>query len=345
MSSAMNLDVKQLFAQVLKNPNSVSDEEFDFLLDAYPYAQSLSFARQRRTKFSENQQVDVSQKALLHTDNAYWLYEFVNEMFVVEEQEVGGEPVFSSETNEEKQEITAKHTENKELEELILGQMQSADYFALEEVQSVDQMHSAEAEEAAPFLPDVVKSEVEKDQINQEQDDVSVYDDALMPYSFRWWLYKTRLAHADTYQPFVTKDTLLRTDAHIFQKNFDETILDHQIRENIFHLQNPEDKLSDAVKQKTVEVVLPKRTDAIIERFIREEPQIQPPTPDVVNNENKARKSAEDRFSLVTETLANIYIEQGLYPKAIDVFRKLISINPEKKLYFASRIEELEQKT
>jgi len=84
--------------------------------------------------------------------------------------------------------------------------------------------------------------------------------------------------------------------------------------------------------------------DEVIERFIREEPQIHPPAADALNTENKARKSSEEQYTLVTETLANIYVEQGLYPKAVEVFNKLIVRFPEKKSYFALRIQEIEDK-
>src|SRR5690606_14204310 len=81
------------------------------------------------------------------------------------------------------------------------------------------------------------------------EEDISLYNDELMPYSFRWWLYKTRLEHADTYQPFSSPVIPKHQKGQFDPKKLDDAILDQQIRENIFHLQNPEDKLSDQHKK------------------------------------------------------------------------------------------------
>lgn len=51
-----------------------------------------------------------------------------------------------------------------------------------------------------------------------------------------------------------------------------------------------------------------------------------------------ARLSDEEDVNLVSETLANIYINQKLYSKAIETFQRLILRNPEKTAYFAGRI-------
>ncbi len=171
---------------------------------------------------------------------------------------------------------------------------------------------------------------------------VTLYHDEHMPYSFRWWLSKTRMAHADTYRPYAPSRT---TAGDAGAPDVDEAqVLDQQIRENIFHLQSPEEKLSAAHPPQTVPFQPSKKIDPILERFIREEPQIKPPTVDKIDLENKARKSAEDRLTLVTETLAKIYSEQGLYPKAIAIYKKLSLKYPEKSAYFAAQITELENK-
>jgi len=55
-----------------------------------------------------------------------------------------------------------------------------------------------------------------------------------------------------------------------------------------------------------------RKEDRIIKRFISEEPHISTPSSDKLDNENKAKKSAEDQDELVTETLAQIYSDQML---------------------------------
>ena len=81
----------------------------------------------------------------------------------------------------------------------------------------------------------------------------------------------------------------------------------------------------------------------IIERFIQEEPHIKPPSSDKLGSENKAKKSAEDQGELITETLARIYTDQGLYGKAIFTYEKLMLKYPQKSSYFAAIINELQQ--
>ncbi|MBO5419999.1 MAG: tetratricopeptide repeat protein [Bacteroidales bacterium] len=52
--------------------------------------------------------------------------------------------------------------------------------------------------------------------------------------------------------------------------------------------------------------------------------------------------SEESEFDLYTETLAQIYAEQGYYDKAKSIYSKLILAYPEKSAYFAALIAKIE---
>lgn len=48
--------------------------------------------------------------------------------------------------------------------------------------------------------------------------------------------------------------------------------------------------------------------------------------------------------TMVSETLAQIYAQQELYQRSIDIYKKLILLFPEKSAYFASLIEKVKEK-
>lgn len=82
--------------------------------------------------------------------------------------------------------------------------------------------------------------------------------------------------------------------------------------------------------------------DDVIDRFLREENlRIVADEGDPVDEVlTEARLDEEDE--LVSEELAAIYLAQGLRDKAAAIYRKLSLLNPEKSIYFAERIAEIQ---
>jgi hypothetical protein len=54
-----------------------------------------------------------------------------------------------------------------------------------------------------------------------------------------------------------------------------------------------------------------------------------------------AKQSVENDDGLVSETLATIYLRQGLHKKAIQMYEKLGLLYPDKLAYFAGLIENI----
>lgn len=79
---------------------------------------------------------------------------------------------------------------------------------------------------------------------------------------------------------------------------------------------------------------------AIIDKFIENNPKISPIKEDV---EFVVKEKSDDISHLMTETLAQLYLEQKLYTKAINAYKILQEKHPEKEEEFEQKIENIKQ--
>ena len=81
----------------------------------------------------------------------------------------------------------------------------------------------------------------------------------------------------------------------------------------------------------------------IIDSFIKKEPSISSKPVKSIDSDQKdlSEKSTNFGDDLISENLAQILVEQGKTQKAVDMYKKLIWKFPQKKAYFAARIEDL----
>ncbi|WP_092581027.1 hypothetical protein [Hyunsoonleella jejuensis] len=80
----------------------------------------------------------------------------------------------------------------------------------------------------------------------------------------------------------------------------------------------------------------------IIDKFIAENPKITP-VKSFAPKENLAKARTRQPETLMTETLARIYLEQKNYKKAIQSYKILSLKYPEKSSFFANQIKAIEQ--
>lgn len=104
----------------------------------------------------------------------------------------------------------------------------------------------------------------------------------------------------------------------------------------------PEVVTAPAEEEQPVNNLNKKAQTELIDKFISLNPRIEPrmdktehPVVDL------STPYLEEKGSLVTETLARIYINQGYYSKAIEIYEKLCLKFPEKSGYFATQIEKI----
>lgn len=87
----------------------------------------------------------------------------------------------------------------------------------------------------------------------------------------------------------------------------------------------------------------PMSKEALIDKFIQEEPRISRPKAEFFSPYDLAAKSSSDEGEIVSETLALLYAKQGNRLKAIAIYEKLSLLIPEKSSYFAAQIEKMEK--
>ena len=327
----LDIETKQQLTDLLANPTMVSDVHINLLTDlvkAYPYYQPLHLLLAKASQNTTNYENLIATASLYNGGSLVHQLIF-NPETLSQEMDLIGEISINDEqeTFEEIAEVDAITfaTTATVPNDLAIESIVSSDFFAFE------QNFNTEPVTSNTFM---VTQPEEYNQEAEAQSTVSKYDDDKLPYTFLWWLAKTRKEHEQIFQPYVSPKQPLPNQ---------QGELQHQFVEHIFHLQTPFN-IADEARKGPINLQNKPKGIEIIDSFIKNDPQIKAPKAEQINTENKAKKSAEDNYDLVSETLAAIYIEQMLYHKAIDTYEKLSLKFPEKSRYFADLIQSLEKK-
>ncbi|MGY4383631.1 hypothetical protein ACVWYN_000650 [Pedobacter sp. UYP24] len=324
----------QLLHNLLYEPEYLLDTQFNYakvIANAEPVAideAGIDEVVSEDEVFEEIAEVDVN-----HYQSAPTPVEETADDEIFEEISEFYSEAFSAEVEEP---AILKHEEEKLEQDLVLENIVATDFFAFQDnfkVETVPEIEDQESMEADTMEGGIVGNE---DQV------VSKYDDDKLPFTFLWWLAKTRKEHQQIFQPYASPKEARLGEPEALPQNSKPSELQQQYVEHIFHIQTPfnaEELVAAPLPTKT-----PNKGSEIIEKFIKGDHQIRVLKAEEINNENKARKSAEDKNDMVTETLAKIYIEQMLYDKAIETYHKLSLKFPEKSRYFADLVKSIEKK-
>jgi hypothetical protein len=109
-------------------------------------------------------------------------------------------------------------------------------------------------------------------------------------------------------------------------------------------VEEPETRVKETPAREEKESIIEEenpRGNRLILDFLREDPGPIRANKYTARNRDVSQASVREHDGFITDTLAKIYVKQGLYAKAIYAYEKLSLKYPEKSAYFAAQIEKI----
>ncbi len=120
---------------------------------------------------------------------------------------------------------------------------------------------------------------------------------------------------------------------------------EEQIENTVEIKEKTEEKQKESIiKEEKQEKKKVKKTQKLIEEFINKADSLERIKPDKEPSikGDISVKSTIEKEDFITEAMADLYVQQKYYQKAIDAYKKLILKFPQKKTYFAIQIKKVE---
>ena len=329
-------------------------EEIKPMLEKFPYASTLYILHLKA--LANDNSLDFEQKlrvAAAHVSDREHLYQLINKNNALETKQVNRERITEEEIEEEIQtkkekiegekdlakeqakieeevstekkiklnETTAKEVEEvleEKVDDLIMHSSLDEDIFSHAIATAFE--HSSDELIGATDQKDEIKETkpTEKISITEEVKPVETPEDISF---IEWLILKKSDARATEYESSSLEDK-------------DDTKLKAKEKKNIV----------EEIKQSDEKRMSKKEINALLDKFISEQPSISKPVKEFFDPSTNAKKSVEESSELVSETLAQIHVMQGNYTKAIRAYKQLSLLYPEKKAFFASQIKKIERK-
>ncbi|WP_060873960.1 tetratricopeptide repeat protein [Myroides odoratus] len=296
-------------------------QELKQLLEQYPYVQALRSLYLKALYSNES----TSYNQELKKTAAYTLDRDILFSFIVSDDFTVYTPLSIEMQDETEEQIeTVAKEKDKDPEQNISTLLQTISKVAYEIVQE------------SPVLTDELEKEIEEETVQSESSTViespikeeeekaiptveSLEDrleigkplafEAEEKYSFQEWLKLSKQ------QPIVRELDTKKEEIQTEKEEKEEIITED------------EKKFQKSLEKK----------QAMIDKFIETNPKIIP-TKKVTASPINIELSVQENTSLMTETLAKIYLEQKKYQKAIQAYEILILKYPEKSSFFANQI-------
>ncbi len=297
----------QHFIELLKYPNRINNfdiQEIDGLVNSYPYFQTAHLLLTKGLQNTQNIRFNNEfKKTACFVSNRNLLYDILNKSIVKLNYTNNSETFVAEKTD------TKLITEDETI------------------IENIELTNEPLADENIIKDTIIISKKIEEEEVKEteEVDELSdLYKNHLKTMQFKIYDIEKNLTEQDKKEeePLVEED---KSDDNKVKK-FSEWIKQY----------NPKPENND--KTENSETVIDKKK-VIIDTFIKNRPQVSKPKTEFYSASNMAQKSIIESSDIVSETLAEIYFKQNNFSKAIETYKKLMLIFPEKSSLFAKKID------
>jgi len=286
-------------------------EEVDKLCRDFPEFSTAHLLKVRILEalgYEKQKQLKV---AAVYSMNRQKLLQLVSEVEQIPEQE--------TETPEEKEEIIQFSEESNEHADIIIeqhapyaGPESDGDLLELDEEPDEELLEIVDEESSEQPVEDTVEDTVEE---SSEQPVEDTVEDTV---------------EESSEQPVDTTE-----------ENESEDVLLSSLEKNEMEMEEPETTLEEVPTTDPVDQDDEKSDNQLISSFIMDEPGPIRADKETGLKGDVSLASIREHDGFITDTLAQIYVKQGLFAKAIYAYEKLSLKYPEKSAYFAAQIEKI----
>ena len=307
---------KDLFHQYIKSPDKLNAEslvELDDLVQEYPYFQAARMLYVKNLKNTENIRFSKQLKcAAAHINNRQLLFGLLNGICI------GNDGSFFPVNNTDY--LDQDH--NLEYDKSTHGGILSL----------ADDDHGQHSSESSvEILPKYDKSIY----VQELERFIPIADLDLLLIDFPIDDPDTLDFDFDDKLPDITDGVIENQDKEVTDSN-SQGVSSRDLIEQFIH-SDIDRSASTPTKEHPTE-----RID-LIDDFIRKNPRMPKPEDSSLKKDDISLESLEENDAFMTETLAEIYLKQGYYYRALQAYEKLSLKNPEKSIYFASQIQKIKK--
>ncbi|HLW08330.1 MAG TPA: hypothetical protein VKY45_12295 [Marinilabiliaceae bacterium] len=309
---------KQRFIEVLKNPSLLSEKTLDpikEILEEYPFFQAGRMLWIKNLHQLDHIRYNNELKfAAAHISDRARLFELIHDPVFIEKKEV-----VDSKTAQE--EVESRENVETPSKCLKTEAFEDANYFKVDDVFTTPDGTEYDYSHSEFNTAQDERDYIENDLFEGEENIVLPTGDLLgYEYSGK--------------EPYQLSD--IPMPASINEARSFSEWLNILKQDNAFAKSSNEQVEEKPVKKKKDLI------DSFLEQSSAKRIRLEATSEESVENVDISLGSVQEHDDLMTETLANIYIKQKQFLKAIDVFHRLSLKYPEKSIYFARRIKELE---